>query len=92
MQFSALPKFLYIWSIVGLLSLEAKEGGMLIFIVIKCKRKTKEGLWFIVSKVPVEVQLDLLVGLEVNQNMSADMAKAVHLWQPSCRKTGGGQG
>lgn len=40
----------------------------------------------------MEVQLDLLVDLEVSQNMSMDMAKADHPWQPSYRKTGRGQG
>lgn len=94
MQFSVLPKFLYIWSIVDLYFLLKPKKVLCSFlvIVIKCQRKAKEEFWFIVSKVPMEVQLDPLVGLEVSQNMSMDMAEAIPPWQPGCRKTGRGQG
>lgn len=44
MQFSVQPKFLYIWSIVDLLSLEAKEGGMLICHCDKMSEENKGGI------------------------------------------------
>lgn len=40
-------------------------------MLISCDKMPGENkeLWFMLSKVPVEVQLNPLVGLEVNQNV-----------------------